>query len=122
MWALIGSRDLSCVLQEGTKYSRSIFKGTGNNYVCSQTSAAEFYSKLHSLRFLLPRDGPAPSYQGCKRIGEARIYSFLLSRVPNFGSRMKSPSKSGMETENDKVEAVEGAEREGGERFLFHLS
>ena len=34
---------------------------------------------------------------------------------------MKSPSKSGMETEKKKkkVEAVEGAEREGGERFYF---
>lgn len=88
--------------------------------MCSQTSAAEFYSKLHSLRFLLPRNGPAPSYQDCKGIGEAHIYSFLLFRVPNFGSRMKSPSKSGMETEKKKkVEAVEGSEREGGERFYF---
>lgn len=33
---------------------------------------------------------------------------------------MKSPSKSGMETEKKKkVEAVEGSEREGGERFYF---
>lgn len=118
----IGSRDISCVLQEGTKYSWSILKETGNNYMCPQTSAAEFYSKLHSLRFLLPRNGPDPSYQDCKGIGEAHIYSFLLSRVPNFGSRMKSPSKSGMETEKRKKwKQLKGRRGKVGRDFVSPL-
>lgn len=109
------------VLQEGVQNTLSILKETGNNYMCPQTSAAEFASKLHSLRYLLPRNGPAPSYQDCKGIGEARIYSFLLSRVPNFGSRMKSPPSQGWRQKKEKVEAVEGAEREGGRDFVSPL-
>lgn len=89
---------------------------------CVHRPQQQNFTASYSLRFLLPRDGPAPSYQDCKGIGEAHIYSFLLSRVPNFGSRMKSPSKSGMETEKTtKWKQLKGWREKVGRDFISPL-
>lgn len=60
-WGCVGSRNLSWVLQEGTKYSWSSSVEAGTDCTWLQTSAAEFYGSFS----LIPRNGPAPSNQDC---------------------------------------------------------